>query len=314
MRVSAAPSPAGYDLVKPIGHGASSVVWQATQLSTGRPVALKILDADVSDADATRRFDREREVMASLAVHPGIVTIHDAGVQDGRPWLAMELCRRGSLNAYLAEHGPLDPGPALAVLVQVANALTAAHTAGVLHCDVKPANIMLTDHGQPALGDFGIARVTVGRATTTTVGGFSLDHVAPELLDEEKSSERSDVYSLGTTTWELLAGYPPFRRQGDVSVGTVLKRIMLQPLPELPDSVPAPVLDLLREMTAKDPAERIESAAEVVRRARELAGALTLSLHTDLTLTALPALDPGVSDAAPEAVACWTGPASPRAA
>jgi serine/threonine protein kinase len=124
--------------------------------------------------------------------------------------------------------------------------------------------------------------VTVGRATTTTVGGFSLDHVAPDLLAEEKSSARSDVYSLGTTAWELLAEHPPFRRTGDVSVGTVIKRIMTQPLPDLPD-VPDGVLALLRDMTARTPA-RVQTMTGVARRTRELARELSLPLHTDLGL------------------------------
>ena len=174
-------------------------------------MALKILEADVSDPDALRRFEREREAMTALARHGSILTIIDAGVHEGRPWLAMELCRRGSLASYVADGGPLDVPTVLRVLDRLAGALAVAHDAGVVHCDIKPANVMLADGGEPALGDFGIARVSVGRATTTTVGGFSLDHVAPELLDDGKRSPRSDVYSLATTAWELLAGHPPFR-------------------------------------------------------------------------------------------------------
>jgi hypothetical protein len=265
-----APTPAGYELIRPIGSGASSVVWEAVRQSTGMPVALKLLEADVSDEHARRRFDRERDVMAALATHPGIVTIHDAGVEAGRPWIAMELCRRGSLAQHVAATGPLDQSTAVAVLVRLAAALWEAHGRGVVHCDVKPANVMITDGGEPALGDFGIARVSVGRATTTTVGGFSLDHVAPELLDDGRTSERSDVYSLGTTIWELAAGGPPFRADGDVSVAAVIKRIMTKPLPALPPGYEA--LDaLLRDMTAKEPDDRLPSMAAVVERAWALA-------------------------------------------
>ena len=270
-------APRGYALVAAIGRGASSVVWEAQRLATGGPVALKILDADVSDPDALRRFERERAAMTALARHPHILTILDAGTQDGRPWLAMELCRRGSLAAYVAAGGPLDLPTTLRVLDRLAGALAVAHDAGVVHCDIKPANVMLTDAGEPALGDFGIARVSVGRATTTTVGGFSLDHVAPELLGDGRRSPRSDVYSLGTTAWELLAGHPPFRQSQDVSVGAVLTRVLTQPLPDSPRIHPE-LLGLLRHLAAKAPEQRPASMREVGGAIRTVAGRLGIPL------------------------------------
>lgn len=287
-----APSaPDGYSLLSRIGRGASSVVWEAAQRSAGRRVALKLLDADVSDPEALRRFEREREAMTAVAAHPGIVTIFDAGVDGSRPWLAMELCRRGSLANHLTATGPLDLPTALRVLARLANALTAAHARGVVHCDIKPANVMVTDGGEPALGDFGIARVSVGRATTTTVGGFSLDHVAPELLGDGKRSALSDVYSLGTTMWELLDGRPPFRVTDDVSVGAVLTRILTKPLPESP-SISDDILALLRSMAAKEPEARPASMAEVAATVREIAGAHGV----DLDEPAFPALAPVVEE------------------
>jgi hypothetical protein len=270
-------APAGYQFVTQIGRGASSVVWEARRMATGQSVAVKMLDADISDLDAVRRFERERDAMTALATHPNILTIVDAGLEGGRPWLAMELCRRGSLGAYIGTTGALDLPAGLSVLARLADALGAAHDRGVVHCDVKPANVMLTDSGEPTVGDFGIARVSVGRATTTTVGGFSLDHVAPELLDNGKRSPRSDVYSLGTTAWELLVGHPPFRQTDDVSVGAVLSRILRQPLPESP-RIPGEVLELLRRMAAKDPEERPGSMAQVKAEAHELANRLGLDL------------------------------------
>ena len=248
--------PPGYRLVRQIGRGGSSVVWEARQLSTGRQVALKMLEVDITDPDALRRFEREREVMSALASHPGIVTIYDAGVHEQKPWLAMEFCARGSLARHVTETGPLDPATATAVLRRCAAALGAAHERAIVHCDVKPANIMLTDHGEPAIGDFGIARVSVGRATTTTVGGYSLDHVAPELLDDGSTSVASDVYSLGTTIWELLSGRPPFRDQKDVSAAVVMRRVMTRPIPDPPEGTPSELTALLRAMTAKDPRDR----------------------------------------------------------
>src|SRR5689334_2330602 len=266
--------PPGYELVRRIGSGATSVVWEAAQLSTGRRVALKMLDIDVTDPTALRRFERERKVMSSLATHPGIVTIYDAGVHRHRPWLAMEYCRRGSLAEYVAEHGPLEPVAALAVLQRCAAALGAAHARDIVHCDVKPQNIMLTDHGEPAIGDFGIARVAVGSATTTSVGGFTLDHAAPELLDGSKSSPASDVYALGTTIWELLAGRPPFREDREVAMAAIMMRILTQPVPDPPEGTHAGLAALLRSMTAKQPGERPADMAAVAASAAGIRAAL----------------------------------------
>ena len=267
-------NPPGYELVRRIGSGATSVVWEATQLSTGRRVALKVLDIDITDPAALRRFERERKVMSSLASHPGIVTIYDAGVHRHKPWLAMEYCRRGSLAEHVAEHGPLEPVTALAVLQRCAAALGAAHARDIVHCDVKPQNIMLTDHGDPAIGDFGIARVAVGSATTTSVGGFTLDHAAPELLEGGKSSPASDVYALGTTVWELLAGRPPFREHRDVAMAAIMMRILTQPVPEPPEGTPAELAALLRSMTAKQPGERPADMTAVAASAAGIRSAL----------------------------------------
>lgn len=262
-------APEGYRLVVRRGRGASSEVWEAVD-PDARRVALKLLETDLGE-DGRRRFAREHAAMAGLAGHPGIVTIHAAGVHADRPWIAMELCRRGSLATRIAEDGPLDQAAATAVLLRLAGALGAAHAAGIVHSDIKPANVLVTDAGEPVVADFGVARVNVGRATTTTVGGFTLDHVPPELLGDGERSALTDVYSLGTTMFEVLAGRPPFRDANDVSVARVLVRIQTADLPEVP-GIGADLMALLRDMTAKDPAARPQSMAEVGERAKAIAG------------------------------------------
>jgi non-specific serine/threonine protein kinase len=166
----------------------------------------------------------------------------------------MEYCRRGSLAEHVAEHGPLEPVTALAVLQRCAAALGAAHARDIVHCDVKPQNIMLTDHGDPAIGDFGIARVAVGSATTTSAGGFTLDHAAPELLEGGKSSRRRtstrSAHGLGAAR-----GRPPFREHRDVAMAAIMMRILTQPVPEPPEGAPAELAALLRSMTAKHPGD-----------------------------------------------------------
>ncbi len=248
--------PPGYAFVRRIGRGSGGVVWEAQQLSTGRPVAVKVVDLDGGDPDAVRR---ECHALAALATHPHVVTIYDADVRDGRSWLAMELCRRGSLAAHVAAHGPLDAIAALHVLAVVADALAAAHGRRILHCDVKPANLLVTDHGAVVVSDFGLARDAFGRSATA---GYTLPHVAPELLSGAPPSPASDVYSLGTTTWELLAGLPPFGAHGPPAHGT--------PSVDLPARAPVPLVDLLRAMVAVRPDDRPDGMAGIAEYARDL--------------------------------------------
>lgn len=259
-------APPGYRLVRPLGRGGSGVVVEALQESTGRAVAVKLLESTQADGAALRQFERERAVMADLATHPGIVSIIDAGLFAGRPWLAMDLCRRGSL----ARAGALPTTAVVTTMYAVASALAAAHDRGVVHCDVKPANILVTDYGLPALGDFGVARLAVSEGST--VGGYTLDHVAPEVIDGQRPTDRSDVFSLGTAAWQLLVGRAPFRRPGDAA-GAVLDRLRREPLPPLERAdVPRELAVLLARMTDKAPARR-PSAADVARAVSGIAQA-----------------------------------------
>jgi serine/threonine protein kinase len=255
--------PAAFDGIGKIGTGASGVVYEAIQRSTGRPVALKLLYAPLDDDAIRRRFARECAAMAALASHPHIVTILDAGTHDGRPWIAMELCRRGSLAGV----GPLDVPTVLDVLIAVADAMDAAHRNNVLHCDLKPANILTTDYGAPAVGDFGIARPASAAATTAT-GGYSLDHAAPEVLDGHEPTAATDIYCLGATIWTLLTGRPPFREDASTPASAVAKKILLDPFPAAPPRTPPDLAALLAATTAKAPLDRIGSMAEVASRAR----------------------------------------------
>jgi hypothetical protein len=258
----------GYALGRVLGRGGSGTVYEAHQQSTGRAVAVKMLEVDDADGEVARRFDRERAAMSVLADHPAIVSILDAGVQDGRPWLAMDLCPAGSLAGL---ERPLPVPEVLAVLHTVAAALVAAHADGVLHCDVKPANVLLTAFARPVLSDFGIARLCAGSTRGSTTGGYTLDHVAPEVLDGRRPEDGSDVYSLGTTAWTLLAGHPPFRRPDDTSVAAVMHRIASEPAPPLRRrDVPPALAALLTAMTAKRPDVR-PGAAEVVHRVEAIA-------------------------------------------
>ncbi|WP_433783315.1 protein kinase domain-containing protein [Actinomycetospora sp. CA-101289] len=303
--------PPGYSSGRLLGRGGSGTVHEARQHSTGRAVALKVLDLDVVGPEMQRRFARERAAMSGLAGHPHIVSILDAGWFGGRPWLAMDLCSGGSLASMTT---PLEAGQALTLLHAVGSALATAHAHGVLHCDVKPGNVLLTAYGQPALSDFGIARLTL-ESQGSRIGGYTLDHVPPEILRGERPSDRSDVWSLGTTIWQLLAGRPPFREGDDVAAALVMRRIENDPMPGLRRGDLTPELKgLLEEMTAKDPVRR-PGAEDVVRRAAELARADGHALNTPLPLPGRrPATETWAGSLPPQGPApSVSGPPVPRA-
>ncbi|MGH3941589.1 MAG: protein kinase domain-containing protein, partial [Pseudonocardiaceae bacterium] len=284
------PEPTRFDFHRVVGRSASSVVWEATQISTGRLVALKVLDVDLTDEESLRRFDRERHVMGMLSGHPHIVTIYDAGIYDQRPWLAMQFCSQGSLAGKIKNNGPLPVVETVDVLVKIGGALTVAHQRGVLHCDIKPANIMVNDFGEPALGDFGISRLTVGSATRTVATGYSVDHAPPEVLNDERPTVAADIYSLATTIWELICGRPPFRQNLDTSYAGIIRRILLESLPEpTAPNVPTELTSLLIRMAAKDPTERPANMDEVVEAAREIQTRLATQARS------APAPTPGTS-------------------
>ena len=285
--------PDGYLLGPLLGRGASGSVHEARHAATGRSLALKLLAVDSADAAALRLFDRERSVMAGLATHPHVVSIVDAGVHHGRPWIAMDLCRAGSL----ARAGVLPVAAVATTLYAVASALSAAHARGVVHCDVKPANILVTDYGQAALGDFGVARLAIACGAASTAGGYTLDHAAPEVVDGLRPTDRTDVFSLGTTAWQLLTGRPPFRRGHESSAGAVMHRIRSEQLPPLGrDDVPAALAALIERMTAKAAHQR-PSADDVRCHLTELAATHGLQLSVPLS-GFLPATDePTVSGA-----------------
>lgn len=216
------PDLPGYRFVRPIGSGGFSDVFLYEQLLPYRPVAVKVLLADVGTPDHAS-FTTEANLMARLSTHPFIVTIHDAGLApDGRPYLVMEHCSRPSL-AERYKAAPLSVADALRIGVQLASAVETAHRAGILHRDIKPGNVLTNDYGHPALTDFGIAAAADAAASGPDAGdldpaaspgesvGLSVPWSPPEMfLDVPEHDPRSDVFSLAATLHTVLAGRTPF--------------------------------------------------------------------------------------------------------
>ncbi len=249
-----------------IGRGGFADVYRAEQLSLRRTVAVKVLRAQASDADAEARFERECHAIGAVSDHPHIVGVHEGGfTRNGRAYLVMEYLPGGSLYERLVDDGPLPVPEIVDIGIKIGKALAVAHRTGVLHRDVKPANIMISAYGEPALGDFGIARVEGGHQTATGMVTASFAHAAPEVLEGHPSTAAADIYSLGSTIFELMTGQPPYYNPADESIWPLMKRILSEPMPS-PESVGmSPQLGaIFRKATARDVGERYQDADDVV--------------------------------------------------
>jgi len=276
--MSAPPVIDGFDHLEAIGAGGFAEVHLYEQRSPRRPVAVKVLSAQLDD-EARRAFVAESQVLARLSSHPSILTVYASGIAaDGRPYLVMENCSRGSYEQRLAQQGPLPLAEALSVGVQLAGALETAHRAGVVHRDVKPANILETDYGLPALADFGIASA-VGVGMLAGARSLSLPWAPPEHLAEPPwSGPASDVYELAATVATLLLGRSPHERAGEqLDAQQLADRIRSGQEPPLDAALPAELRDVLQIALAANPHERYSSALAFGRALQEVEGALGLS-------------------------------------
>jgi serine/threonine-protein kinase len=255
-----------------MAYGGVGEVWRATDLVLGRPVAVKLLRAEYAQhPEVLARFQAEARHAGSVS-HPGIAQVYDYG-EDGAaasPYLVMELVDGPSLARVLAA-GPLAPARAMDVLAQAAAGLQAAHAAGLVHRDVKPGNVLVGPSGQVKITDFGIAHAAWSAPITQTgalVGTPA--YLAPERVMGGPATPASDLYSLGVVGYQCLTGAVSF--EGIPHEVTAAHRH--RTLPPLPPAVPAGVAELVRDLTAKDPAARPASAGEVAVRAGRLRDAL----------------------------------------
>ncbi len=248
-----------------IGFGGFAEVYRARQINLNRDVAVKVLRASAVDERARMRFTRECHAVGAVSGHPNIVGVHEGGfTNDGRAYLVMELCPGGSLADRLTASGPLGAAEVIDIGAKIAKALAVAHAAGVVHRDVKPGNILVTAWGEPALADFGIARVEGGQQTATGQVTASLAHAAPEVLEGGVPTPSSDLYSLGSTLFELFAGYPPHFRAADASVLALMRRVLTEPIPDpVVLGMPPPLASAVLRATARYPEQRFATGDEM---------------------------------------------------
>jgi eukaryotic-like serine/threonine-protein kinase len=270
-----------YALESRIARGGMAEVWRARDDVLARPVAVKILLPHLAKEDGIlERFKREA-LSAARLVHPNIVSIYDTGT-EGRPqdrihYIVMEYCGRGSL-ADLIRDGPVDPQAAREIGAAVCDALAYAHDGGILHRDIKPGNVLVSQDGTLKVADFGIAKAAFATGDVTTSGEIlgTVTYVAPELVAGEEADARTDLYSLGVVLYESLTGWPPFR--GETHMATALMHIHEPPAPprSLRPGIPRDLEDVIMTALNKDPGERFPSAADMraaLGARRDLVGA-----------------------------------------
>ncbi len=231
-----------------------------------RDVALKILrNQYANDGEFVERFRREARSAASLS-HPNIVPVYDRGdTEDGSSYIAMEYVPGGTLKERLDERGPIEPDRALAATAQVAEALGATHAKGVIHRDIKPQNILLTETGHLKVADFGIARAASAATISATNAVFgTAGYLSPEQALGEPATPKSDLYSLGVVLYEMLTGAVPYRADNPVAVCMKHVTEPLRPPRKLDPTIPSAVDALVVKMLAKDPADRPASASELL--------------------------------------------------
>jgi serine/threonine-protein kinase len=259
---------AGYRIERFLAQGGMGVVYLASQMSLDRPIALKLIAPErAGDEDFRERFLRESRLAASID-HPNVVPVHEAGEEDGLLYVAMRYVDGPDLGALLRAAGKLPPQRAARIVAQVAAALDAAHARGLVHRDVKPANVLVADPGGAEhcyLTDFGLSKQVAATTDVTRTGTVmgTVHYIAPEQLRGDAVDGRADVYALGCVLYRLLTGRPPFARDTDVAT---MWAHLNEPPPEV-EGAAAPFEDVVHRAMEKDPAQRFQSAGDLGRAA-----------------------------------------------
>jgi serine/threonine protein kinase, bacterial len=253
-----------YRVATKIATGGTSTVYRGLDTRLDRPVALKVMDSRYAgDQQFLTRFQLEARTVARLK-DPGLVAVYDQGMDARHPFLVMELVEGGTLRELLAERGPMPPHAVAAVLRPVLGGLAAAHRAGLVHRDVKPENVLISDEGDVKIVDFGLVRaVAEAGITSTSVILGTAAYLSPEQVRDGNASPRSDVYALGIVAYELLTGQTPF--SGDSALSVAYQRLDTDvPAPSsVIDGVPAQFDELIERATARDPADRYADAQDM---------------------------------------------------
>jgi eukaryotic-like serine/threonine-protein kinase len=280
--------PPRYRSARRIGRGAMGDIYLATDDVLGRGVAVKVLaDRYAADESIRLRFKREALAAARLSGEPGAITIFDVGEWDDRPFIVMEHLGGGSLEERLRRDGAQPPGRVVAWLDQAAAALDAAHRHGIVHRDVKPANLLLNDRGEVSVADFGIASAA-GMDSMTLTGTVlgTAGYLSPEQAQGERAGPSSDIYALAVVAYELLSGERPFERDSPTAEATAHVNAPVPSIAERCENLPPELDRVFQRALAKDPRQRHRSAQEFVA---DLRASLRRSAETTVAFAPPPA-------------------------
>ena len=288
-----------YRLVEPLGSGAVANIYRAHDLTLGRQVAIKLLKYEFTrDPAFQRRFLHEAQALAYLD-HPNLVRLYDFGLESDQYYMVMELVEGSDLKSYLARRGALPPQEAVWIALQLAEGLGLAHRAGLVHCDVKPQNVLLRPDLQPKLTDFGIARSVLAGGEDEEEPWGTPQYFSPEQARGEALSPASDVYSLGVVLFEMATGHLPFH--GKDPRALALQHVSSPPPAprSLAPAVPAEVEAVILRMMAKEARERFRNGEQA---ARFLRGLLQASTPGAARLAGLSGIEPPRENRSPSRI------------
>jgi serine/threonine protein kinase len=258
-----------YRIEDVVGRGGMGIVYKAEDTKLKRSVALKFLPQELTlDEEARTRFVLEAQTAAGLS-HPNICTIHEINEENGKSFIAMEYVKGQSLKAKI-ESGPLEEQEALDIAVQVAEGLEEAHKKGIIHRDIKSANIMITEKGQAKVMDFGLAKVkgsTILTREGTTLG--TVAYMSPEQARGEDVDRRTDIWSLGVVLYEMLSGELPFKGDREASILYSVVHEEPRPLKAIKPDIPTELQQIMNRALKKKPESRYSSAAEMIKDLRK---------------------------------------------
>ncbi len=254
-----------YEVLKRVGSGGMADVYMAKDHKLNRNVAVKVLKSEyVEDEKFLKKFETEAQAVARLS-HPNIVNIYDVGIEDGINYIVMELAEGMTLKEYIRKKGYLSPKETVEISTQIASAISHAHKNHIIHRDIKPQNILVSETGIIKGTDFGIAKATSSNTVTSTATAMgSVHYISPEQAKGRFCDEKSDIYSLGITMYEMVTGHVPFDHENGVTIALMHLQNEITPPSQIRDGIPDSLEKIILKCTMKKPEERYQTADDLI--------------------------------------------------